>query len=655
MALRETTPLERIFPRKELLRGRALAAAMWWAAASLALCALLFILFVIVDLLQHKGRLDVDPADSEQFVAWYGAEALRMANPPGEAAIHLEDHGILPTAWRLHNRLVGRLLGHAYLRAAPLRRNDSALAVLVAAGVVLGVVRGFFESRARLILDRLAVDTATRLRRSVHRQTLRLGPSDLEGRSSGQAHQLFTAEIDCIRDGIFLLASRLGRDPLRIVLLGAMALAINWKLTVECLLPMIVCWLASERERRAAEEAQKLSRAQGDHDLRLLGENLEKTRLIRGFQMENFEQEQFQKALERYQQSSVGALQARTWSRRAVRGFVVVCAALVVLFLGWAILMPAEETSLAAAATLLALFSAIWTPVLGLSRLAVELGPARTSAGHVEQYLNRIPEVGQAVGAKFLQPLSKLLVFENVSYSTPSRRLLLDGLNLRIPAGRQVALVGTAPLEALAVAYMLPRFIEPQQGRITIDGEDIAWVTLESLRAETIFVGGNDPTLQATVRENISGGLPNYSLQEVTEAAKIAHAHNFIQRLPQGYETVLGGRGEQLDSGQAFRLGLARAILRKPALLIIEEPDGPLDDDSKTMLDDAYKRITQNRTVIFIPKRLSTVRRCDEIVLIHRGRLAAIGPHARLVQTSPLYRHWEYLNFNEFRAEFEAG
>jgi ABC-type multidrug transport system fused ATPase/permease subunit len=555
----------------------------------------------------------------------------------------------------LRGNLFGRLLARAYRGAAPLRRNEAALAVLVALGVALGVVRGVCESRARLALNRVAVETTTRLRRSVHRQTLRLGPSDLEGRSSEQAYHLFTAEIDRIGDGVTLLASRLGRDPVRLAVLGALALAIDWKLAIECALPVIVCWLASERERRSTRQLQELTRAQGEHDLRLLGENLEKTRLIRGFQMENFEQEQFHKALERYQQSTAGVLEARTWSRRAVRGFIVVCAALVVLFLGWSVLMPAQETSLAAGAVLLAAFSLMWVPLANLTRLRADLEPASAAAQHLEQYLNRIPEVGQAVGARFLQPLSKLLVFENVSYATPGRRQLLDGLNLRIPAGRQVALVGTAPLETLAIAYLLPRFIEPQQGRITIDGEDIAWVTLESLRAETIFVGGKDPTLHATVRENISGGLPNYSLQEVTEAAKIAHAHNFIQRLPQGYETILGGRGEQLDAGQAFRLGLARAILRKPALLIIEEPDGPLDDDSKTMLDDAYKRITPNRTVIFVPKRLSTVRRCDEIILVHRGRLAAIGPHARLVQTSPLYRHWEYLNFNEFRSEFEAG
>src|SRR4029079_18234207 len=123
--------------------------------------------------------------------------------------------------------------------------------------------------------------------------------------------------------------------------------------------------------------------------------------------------------------------------------------------------------------------------------------------------------------------------------ATPGKRQLLEGLKLKLPAGRQAAIVATDPLEGLAVATLLPRFIEPQSGKILIDGEDIAWVTLESLRAETIFVGGKDPFLAGPVRENISGGNPSFSLQDVTEAAKIAHAHNFIQKLSQGYETVI--------------------------------------------------------------------------------------------------------------------
>jgi ABC-type multidrug transport system fused ATPase/permease subunit len=274
---------------------------------------------------------------------------------------------------------------------------------------------------------------------------------------------------------------------------------------------------------------------------------------------------------------------------------------------------------------------------------------ASLAADRIFRYLDKIPAVGQAVGAKFLQPLSKMLTFDSVSYSLPNRRPVLEGLDLRIAAGSTVSIVSLDDMEPRALAYLLPRFIEPRAGRVLFDGEDIAWVTLESLRAEAIFVGAADPFFTGTVRENICCGNNDYPMQDATAAAKQAHANKFILDLPQGYETMLGEHGEHLDVGQGFRLGLARAILRNPALLIVEEPSEALDNDTKTMLDDTYSRMTKGRTTIFLPKRLSTVRRTDLVVLLHGGKVEAVGSHAEVVKNSEAYRHWEYLRYNAFR------
>jgi ABC-type multidrug transport system fused ATPase/permease subunit len=252
------------------------------------------------------------------------------------------------------------------------------------------------------------------------------------------------------------------------------------------------------------------------------------------------------------------------------------------------------------------------------------------------------------VGAKFLQPLSRSLHFDAVTYRTPSQKLLLDRLTLKLDAGKSYAVVSLDPMEAKAFALLLPRFLEPQSGRVLFDGEDIAWATLESLRAEAVFVGGDDPPLRGTVLDNLRAGNPQFALPQVTEAAKQTHAHNFLVRLPQGYETVLTG-DDELDPSQRFRLSLTRAILRNPALLIIEEPKVPLDEDTKQLLDDAYQRLLPGRTVIFLPSRLTTLKRVDEVILLHHGQVAAQGPQSELVNESPLYRHWEYLHFNEFR------
>lgn len=133
------------------------------------------------------------------------------------------------------------------------------------------------------------------------------------------------------------------------------------------------------------------------------------------------------------------------------------------------------------------------------------------------------------------------------------------------------------------------------------------------------------------------------------------HAHNFIQKLPQGYETVIGQHGETLDAGQRFRLALARAILRDPALLIIREPTGEISEDDKSLIDDACRRLMRDRCTVLLPSRLPTLKSADRIVLLNKGRVEVIGTHEVLVQNSAIYRHWEYLHFNEFRHEVSAA
>jgi ATP-binding cassette subfamily B protein len=337
---------------------------------------------------------------------------------------------------------------------------------------------------------------------------------------------------------------------------------------------------------------------------------------------------------------------------------VLVCVAAVTYVVGSKVLQPsfvANGLSFSAALLMLAVLALLPRPLAQLWELPDWLSKGSHAADRIYRYLNQIPAVSQAVGAKFLEPVQRSIVFEAVSYTLLNKRKLLDGVDLRLSAGEVIAVVSFDPLEARALACMLPRFIEPQSGRILFDGEDIAWGTLESLRAETVYVGGADPFFTGTVAENIICSHSSYTLPDVTEAAKTAHAHNFILKLPQGYETVIGEHGERLDAGQGFRLGLARAVVRDPALMIIEEPNEAMDDDTKSLLDDSYNRIVRGRTVIFLPSRLSTLRRADTVVFLHHGTVESQGSYAELVKGSSLFRHWEYMRFNQFRRELEPA
>jgi ATP-binding cassette subfamily B protein len=200
--------------------------------------------------------------------------------------------------------------------------------------------------------------------------------------------------------------------------------------------------------------------------------------------------------------------------------------------------------------------------------------------------------------------------------------------------------------------YLIPRLLDPSTGEIRIDQHNLRWVTLDSLRAQIGIVMMHNLVFHDTVRNNIGCGDQAFTLPQIIEAAKMAHAHHFIQKLPQGYETPIGELGHQLSLSEQYRIALARAILRDPALLIIEEPDTDLDEETKNLLDDTLARALPDRTAIFLPHRISTLRSCNTIHLFNKGRIVASGSHKELLGSSKLYRHLYYLEFNQME---EAG
>ncbi len=468
---------------------------------------------------------------------------------------------------------------------------------------------------------------------------------------------MFTGDVERLREGIQAWLERMTRHPLMLTGLLLVVLTTHWVLALQCLVPLLACWYLLRRERQRFEQSRRRMEDSVGGDLKLLAEGLRKTRLVRGYGMENFEHARFQVHLDRFLKKIATMKEDERISRWVCWIVVLISLTIVSLLIATKTLTdPADAAHLPVSAmlTLVVAFGAAVRPLNELWELPHIENTAGIAGDRILRYLNKIPEVGQTVGAKFLHPLSKTIHFEMVTYRLPNKRLMLDRVDLKIPAGKVTAVTSLDPLEPLALTYLLPRFIEPQAGRVLIDGEDLAFVTLESLRAEAVFVGGTDPFFTGTVAENMSCGDPKFLLQHITEAAKEVHAHHFISKLPQGYETVLGEHGEQLDAGQGFRLGLARALLRNPALMIIEEPAERLDDDTKSLLDDTYARLAKNRTLIFLPSRLSTVRKADQVVLLHKGRIEAVGPYSKLIQSTPLMRHWEYVRFNEFSRETEV-
>ncbi len=648
-------PLERLVSRKSLFRGAALQCLLWSAGGSILLCLLLIQGWLLAGVLVDRGRLELTAAEFQElqdYVAPYRSAPLAIGIDVVDH-VELTNSGILPAVWHERNCVCGKLLAAAHGRIAALRSNSSTVTFLAIMIAVTGVLCAMMYSRGRTYAMREAVGITTAQRRAVHRQTLRLAPSLLQDSHNGELRTLFSSDMDQLQEGLYHWTLRWAREPLKLLLLGVLVIAAGPIVAVAVLLLLLGSWLLIAWQKRMGRAQRGLGRSRSEEKLRVLAETLNTTRLVRGYgkEMEAFEDEQFQQNLAQLSQDTMQWMRQDWVQRWGLTSLAAIIGGVVVAFVGHQILSPTSSLSMPSAILMLAAIGCMHVPLRKLWNLPRDVADGALVATRIDNYLSRVPHVGQAVGAKFLQPMSKSLVFDNVVFENSNHELLLDGCSFQVKAGTQVAVVSMDPWEARTVAHLLPRFIEPKSGQILIDGEDVAWVTLDSLRAEAIMVSARDPFFTGSVLQNIRCGDTHFSLQEATEAAKITHAHNFILKLPQGYETIIGEHGEQLDPGQVFRLGLARAILRDPALLIIEEPEETMDDAAKSLLDDAYNRIGPGRTIIFLPRRMATLRRAGEIIVIHKGKVGGRGNHAAVVKSSPIYAHWEYSNFNTFRHE----
>ena len=260
------------------------------------------------------------------------------------------------------------------------------------------------------------------------------------------------------------------------------------------------------------------------------------------------------------------------------------------------------------------------------------------------------------MGAHFLNALKDQISIENVELESRSGRRLLEGVSVEIPAGARTAIMGDDDDSKLALACLIPRLLDPRSGRILIDGHDLRDVTVDSVRAQVATVLQADLVFTDTVLVNIGLGDPMNTLPRIIEAAKVAHAHHFIQDLPHGYDTMIGPLGHYLKPDEQFRVALARAYLHDPSILIVEEPKTPLDEHTRHFVDDTLSRLSIGRTLIIIPHRFSTVQSCDHVIVLHNGRVEDVGSPEKLQAESKMFRHLAYTEFNEFASgEIEAG
>ena len=616
---------------KDYLKARPLS--KWGALlASLAATATLLLsmplLYLFVDLLVHRGRVapQTDLTASQQRYQTHWRDIA-----PDEFS------GLQATAARNTGHWQGDLLAWAAWWNPWTAHPEWYLAGLFLIAFILVALRGILMNAAAHLACLASIDAVGRLRRNIYAHSYRLGVVALRPDAQSEAGDLLTRRVEQILDGLMAALTAQIRSPTLAVASLVIVLMVNVWVGLAGLFLIAATWMIAGQAAAYFRRDARMANRKTESRLAVLRENLGLMQLVKSYLTERFSQNRVERQITDLSKATRRRLRGETVSRPTLYT-VAALAGVVVLFVAGRAVLGGELSF----AGLVVQASALTALVFAVNRSVsawVRIHRAKEAAADVFEYLDRRGDFTQPVDAEFLQPMQKKLELVSLSYREPGTgRMVLENLSFTIPMGSRAAIICPDADEALTLAYLFTRFLEPTAGEIRIDGKNLRWVTFDSLRTQVVMVLADHTTFSDTVANNIGCGDPGFTRPQIIEAAKTAHAHQFIQRLPYGYETPLGDSGHDLRPGERYRIALARAILRDPSILVIEEPSEPFDPDSATLIDDAMTRIQPGRTLIFLAKRSSTVKAADGVFVVQHGRLHAPGNAEELVSGSQAYR-----------------
>jgi subfamily B ATP-binding cassette protein MsbA len=422
-------------------------------------------------------------------------------------------------------------------------------------------------------------------------------------------------------------------------------LYLNWKFTLIALSVAPVLFLVVYSFTRRIKKASSAVRSQEGEVVSVLQEVLSSIRVVQAFTRESYEQRRFE---QESMESVEVALRARSLKAQLTPMVQIITAlgTCLVVWYGTRLVLGGQLTSGALLVFFLYL-GKMYKPMRELSKMTDAVSKASVGFDRVREVLETEAEGRNLRGARRAPPFKGQIEFENVCLGYEEDCLILKGLSLKIEPGQVAALVGPTGAGKTTIISLIPRFYDPSQGSVKIDGFDVRSFKIKSLRRQISFVLQESLLFRATIAENIAYGKPEATREEIIQAAQMANAHEFIEKMAQGYETMVGERGVTLSGGQRQRIAIARAIIRNAPILILDEPSSGLDAASEELVFDALNRLMEGKTSIVIAHRLATIMRADVIFVIKEGRVMESGTHQELLARGGLYAELYEIQFRK--------